>query len=315
MDEVRYRAAERRLWQSCGVTPTEQRLRLDRIGVTVRVQEVGQGPAAVFVHGASTSGTSWAPLVARLRGFRCLLLDRPGCGLSDPLPTRLDDMDALGTFAEALIVDVLDALQLDRAHLVATSFGGYLALRTAAAHPDRIGGMVEFGWPIGAPTAGVPLLMRLASVPALARLLTAVPPNARAVRALFRSIGLRQALAAGRISAEAIGCYLALLRDTDTLRNELTAGPRIITLRGMNDRVLLPARLLAVIGTPVYFLWGETDPFGGADIARRFVEDIPAGQLEVVPGAGHAVWMDDPDHAAMTMKTWLCQTADAETTH
>jgi len=254
MDEVRYRAAERRLWQSCGVTPTEQRVRLDRIGVTVRVQEVGQGPAVVFVHGASTSGTSWASLVARLRGFRCLLLDRPGCGLSDPLPARLDDMDALGTFAEALIVDVLEALQLDRAHLVATSFGGYLALRTAAAHPERIGRMVEFGWPIGAPAGRIPLLMRLTSVPALARLLTTLPPNERAVRALFRSIGLRQSLAAGRISAETIGCYLALLRDTDTLRNELTAGPRIITLRGMNDRVLLPAGLLAAIRTTVYFL-------------------------------------------------------------
>jgi hypothetical protein len=75
LNEVRYREAERRLWESVGVTPTEQRLHLGRTGVTVRVQEVGQGPSVVFVHGASNCGTSWAPLVARLDGFRCVMLD------------------------------------------------------------------------------------------------------------------------------------------------------------------------------------------------------------------------------------------------
>src|SRR5216684_2208051 len=100
MNEVRYREAERRLWDSLGVTPTEQRLHLDRIGTTVRVQEMGEGPAVVFVHGGSTSGASWAPLVARLDGFRCVVLDRPGCGLSDPLVTGFDDVERLGTFAD-----------------------------------------------------------------------------------------------------------------------------------------------------------------------------------------------------------------------
>ena len=62
MNEARYREAERRLWESVGVTPTEQQLRLERTGVTVRVQEAGDGPAVVFVHGLSNSGVSWAPL-------------------------------------------------------------------------------------------------------------------------------------------------------------------------------------------------------------------------------------------------------------
>ena len=306
MNEVRYREAERRLWESVGATPTEQRVHLGRTGVTVRIQEVGQGPAVVFVHGASNSGTSWAPLVARLDGLRCVMLDRPGCGLSDPLATRFDDVPRLGAFGDTLIVDLLDALGLDRAHLVATSFGGYIALRTAAAHPDRIGRMVEFGWPVGAPIARTPLVMRLASVPTVGRLLAAVPPNERAVRAIFRSIGLRQAMDAGRVSQEILDVYLALLRDTDTMRNELKAGPRIISpIRGMNDRVLLPLSLLANVRTPTYFLWGEEDPLGGAYIAREFVKHLPCAELELMPGAGHAVWIDDPDHAAATTRKFL----------
>ncbi len=306
MNELRYREAERRLWQSLGVNPTEQRLHLDRLGATIRAQEMGEGPAVVFVHGGSISGASWAPLVARLDGFRCVVLDRPGCGLSDPLATRFDDVEGLGAFADALVVDVLDALGLARADVVGTSFGGYIALRTAAAHPDRIGRMVEFGWPVGAPIARMPLVMRLASVPLAGRLLGAVPPNPRAVRAILRGIGLRQALEAGRISQEGLDWFLALLRDTDTMRNELKAGPRLLSpLRGMNRSILLPESLLTRIHTPVHFLWGEEDPFGGADTARQFVKHLPNAELELMPGAGHAVWMDDADRAASTVRRFF----------
>jgi pimeloyl-ACP methyl ester carboxylesterase len=239
------------------------------------------------------------------------MLDRPGCGLSDPLNTRFDDVTALGTFAEALIVDVLDAMQIDKAHVVATSFGGYVALRTAAVHPERIGRIVQLGWTIGAPTAGFPLIMRLGNTPLIGRLMTAVPPNARMVRMMFRSIGLRQALDAGRISQELVDAYVALLRDTDTMRNEIKAGPRIIKLWGMNNSVLLPKGLLAAIQTPVYFLWGQEDPFGGEDIAREFVKYVPNHELEILLGAGHAVWLDDPVRVARTTAKWLNHTTVA----
>ena len=305
-NEIRYREAEQRLSESVGLRPTERLVRLGHTGSTVRIQEVGEGPAVLFVHGISNSGSSWAPLVARMNGFRCLILDRPGCGLSEPLTTTFDDIEGLGRFADTLIVDVLDALELERAHVVATSFGGYIALRSAAAHPDRISRMIEFGWLVGAPIARVPLLMRLGSIPTLGRALAAVPVNERAVRSMFRRIGLRQALEAGRVSQEMLDWFVALLRDTDTMRNEIKAGPRIIyPLRGMNQSVLLPASLLAAIQTPVYFLWGEEDPFGHPAIARGFVPQLPNAELELMPAAGHAVWIDDPDKAALITHRFL----------
>jgi pimeloyl-ACP methyl ester carboxylesterase len=306
MNEARYREAERRLWTSLNVTPTEQRLDLERTGATVRVQEVGEGPPVVFVHGASNTGTSWAPLVAQLDGFRCILLDRPGCGLSARAATRFDDVERLGRFADSLVVDVLDAMGLDTAHVVGTSFGGYIVLRSAAAHPDRIERMVAFGFPIGARIVHTPLVMRLASVRGLGLMMTRVPPTKAMVRAMLRQIGLRRAVDSGSMSAEAIGWFLAVLRDTDTMRNELEAGPRILTpLRGLNDSLLLTPELLAQVSTPTYFLWGEEDPFGGADVARPFAQQLPNAELELMPGAGHAVWIDDPDHAAKVTRTFL----------
>jgi pimeloyl-ACP methyl ester carboxylesterase len=304
-DEARYREAERRLWKSIGATPTEHRVHLAGSDVTVRLQEVGEGPVVIFLHGANTSGSSWATLAGRLRNFRCLLLDRPGTGLSDPLETALN-ADSLGRFADTLVIDVLDALRAESAHLVATSFGGYMALRTAAAHPDRIGRMVQFSWPVGAPIAHLPAFMRMMSIPMLGRLFAAVSPNERAVRMMFRRIGHGQSLEAGRITREDLDCYLALLRFTDTMRNELAVGRAFISpLRGLDHRLVLPDSSLATIQTPTCFVWGENDPFGNADTARQLVDRMPNAELQLLPGAGHAPWLDDLDHAAKITSTFL----------
>jgi pimeloyl-ACP methyl ester carboxylesterase len=306
MHEARYRGAERKLWASVGVSPADYRLHLGRTGADIRVQEVGTGPAVVFLHGASNSGTSWAQLVAKLEGFRCILVDRPGCGLSEPLETRFEDVDRLADFADAFVVDLLDAIGLEDAAVVATSFGGYFAFRAAAAHPGRVRRIVEMGWTVGAPIARAPFVMRLANVPGVGRVLASVPPNERAVRAMLRQVGLRSALDTGRFTDEMLACYVSLLRNTDTMRNELAAGPRIVLpLRGMNERVLFSPSLLASIHTPLYFLWGEDDPQGGADVARHFVAHFPDAVLELVPGAGHAVWIDEPDHAVTTVTVFL----------
>ncbi len=304
INEAGYREAERRLWGSIGVTPTEQRLHLKRNDVTGRVQEVGEGPAVVFLHGANTSGASWATLAARLDAFRCVILDRPGTGLSERLPTKIDKQ-SLAQFAESLVIDVLDALGLRSAHLVATSFGGYIALRTAAAHPDRIGRMVQFSWPAGAPNSEVPAFMRVMSLPGLGRLIAALPPSERSVRMAFRRIGHGRSLAEGRITREDVDCYLALLRYTDTMSNELAMGRVLISpLRGLG-RLGLSDAILAKIRTPTYFLWGERDPFGGPDTARHLVERMPNAELELIADAGHAPWLDDLDHVAEVTATFL----------
>jgi 2-hydroxy-6-oxonona-2,4-dienedioate hydrolase len=306
VNEPRFREAERRMWASVGTTPTEQRVRLDRVGVEVRVQEVGEGPAVLFVHGASNSGVSWAHLVARLDGFRCVLLDRPGCGLSDPLPESFRADDLLAAFADTLVIDLLDGLGLESAPVVATSFGGYVALRSAAAHPDRVNRVMEFGWTLGAPSARFPWLMRMTSIPGVGRLAGVIPPNERAVRAMFRRVGLRQALDGGRIPQEMIDSYLSLLRDTPTMRNEIRSSAMLVARDGHIDRrTLLPASVLAAVRAPVYFLWGDEDPFGDPDTAQQFVGQLPNGELELMPGAGHAVWVDDPERAAATASRFL----------
>ncbi len=306
MNEARYREAERDLWQVWGITPRERRVRLPRLGVEVRVLDVGdaEAPPALFVHGASVAATSWADLAARLvPGVRCLLLDRPGCGLSEPVPD-LEGVDDLAGVADVLVVDVLDALGIDRAHLVSNSMGGYFALRGAAAHPARVDRLLHFGWALGAPPSALPLVMRAASVPGLSGLMARMPVTRGSVRAMLKQVGLRRAIESGGMRPEGIAWNVALSNHTDTRINEyrLASGS---ALREQIERLALPPDVLGRIEAPVHVVFGVEDIFGTPATMQALVDGIPDATLEVIEEAGHAPWLDDLDHAADVARRFL----------
>ena len=280
-------------------------MELDRTRTRVRVQEVGAGSPVVFVHGASTAGTSWASLAARLDDFRCILIDRPGCGLSPTGTDGFADMSRLGAFADDLVVDVLDSLEVEVASVVGTSFGGYFALRAAAAHPGRITRLVLLGWSFGARVESTPLVMRIATRPLLGRLLTRIPPTDLMVRSMLRQVGLRRAIENGRFGDVELAWFRSLFRDTDTMRNEIDASPPIMTMRGFNADTLLPVELLNRVVAPTLLLWGDEDPMGGTAVADSFACLLADSTLEVMSRTGHAPWVDDPDHVAARLRDFL----------
>jgi pimeloyl-ACP methyl ester carboxylesterase len=304
-DIAGYRATEARLWASLGAQPRERRLGLARSHVEVRIQELGDGPPVLFVHGGSTSGTSWAELAATLPDRRCLLLDRPGTGLSAPLGRPVRTLDDLRDLSDQLVPDVLDALALGSADVVATSFGGWFALRAALAAPERIDRLVLFGWTAGAPVGQLPLALRLGVTPGIGDRIGRLPVTRAGVRAIFRGIGSGAAVDDGRISPEAIDAYAALLRWTPTLANDRALGRLFFSARGLDDRIVLTPGERASIATPIDWLWGGRDAFGGEAVARAFLEPFPHARFTILPEAGHAPWVDDLAAAAAFVRAAL----------
>ncbi len=301
-----FRRAESALWEAIGAHPIERFVRL-RTGGRVRVQELGDGPAVVFIHGVNVAGSSWCLLAAALTGFRCLLVDRPGCGLSDPVPGgSLPNVEAVLGYTDDLLRDLLDALQLDRAHVAATSYGGLFALRGAASHPERVERMVLYSWPMGAPMDRVAVSMRLAAIAGIGALSARMPITPRLVKSLLSQVGLKRAIDSGAFTDEMLEWTVSLLRETDTLRNELRASPRVVTpIRGLNPEILLTDDTLACVTAPTLFLWGGEDPNGGRTIAERFVQRLPDAELDLIPQAGHAPWIDQLDHCATRTAEFL----------
>jgi 2-hydroxy-6-oxonona-2,4-dienedioate hydrolase len=308
LDEAKYRAAEQRLWDSVGLAPSERRVHLQNLDVEVRVQEVGEGPPVVLIHGGSNGGASWANLVQGLTGFRCIMVDRPGCGLSNPMPgdAGTADVDAVKRAADLLLADLLDALALPTAHVVGTSFGGFFALRAAAAAPERVRRVVLYSWSMGVPMDHTALVMRIAGIPGLGQLTGRMPVSRSSAKMMLRQIGLKGAIDSGKFDDTMLDWYVALLQHTPTLRNEIRSTPKIITpIKGLNQALLFTDEELSRISSPVHCFWGEDDPNGGAETAERFVARLPHATLELVADAGHAPWIDEPERASASTLAFL----------
>ena len=307
MNELKYRAAEERLWQSVGITPTELELPLAGIGTVVRAHEVGAGPPLLFIHGGATAGASWAHLVARLPDYRCIVIDRPGCGLSAPLPgDGWTDMSNFAPYAAALVPELVDALGLSSVNVASTSHGGFFAIRGAAAAPSKVERLIEFSWPMGARMERTPMVFRIAALPGAQAMSARMPANAAIVKMALSSAGLRSAVKTGKFGPEAIDWMVSFMNDTPSMQNEMRMQPKIITpIAGLNTEMLHSPELLARLTMPIHLFWGEDDPNGGEQTARALADLLPNATLEMVPGAGHAPWLDEPDRAAASTREFL----------
>lgn len=112
-------------------------------GLRLRYVEQGQGPAVVFLHGASL-GSSADVFIRNLgpfasAGFRAIAFDQPGFGLSD-VPA-----DHSVAYRRKMIPKFLDALGLKQAALVAHSQSGNPAVQLALQEPARYSHIVVLG--------------------------------------------------------------------------------------------------------------------------------------------------------------------------
>lgn len=299
MNEQGYRQAEQRFFAHHGLAPSERYVTLSHTKTRVRVLEVGEGEPVLFIHGGPNAGATWAPLVAHMPGVRCLLVDRPGTGLSEHWPLRAE---SLPVFGAVFVAEMLDSLGIDGAHVVASSFGGHIALRSAAAHPERIKRMVQMACPALSPGETLPPFMSLIANPILRGLIPRLPPNRRAGRTILRQLGHGASLDAGTFDPAFEEWSMALQRYTHTHRNDFGL---IASVIGQRAAVELDADILAAAAVPTLFLWGLDDTFGDLTVAHRLVRAMPRAEVVPIPGAGHLPWLDAPERMAVEASNFL----------
>jgi len=116
--------------------PARLRLRYVAAGRgRLSIVEAGAGPPVLAIHGLGATKGSFVPTVAALSDrFRVLALDLPGFGDSHkPIGAAYDPR-----FFASACLDLLDALELDRVHLIGNSLGGRIALELALRRPERV---------------------------------------------------------------------------------------------------------------------------------------------------------------------------------
>jgi pimeloyl-ACP methyl ester carboxylesterase len=245
-------------------------------GERIHIIERGTlGPRVLLLHGYASNAQAWRAAMGRLDGrFRMVAVDLPGFGWSTRYPTHPLTGDA---YAERL-VGVLDALGWARAHIVGQSWGGGLAQRLAAAHPERVERLVlvatvDPSRTLWLGTAGLRLGIRF---PFLARIAVA-----RAQRVAARAAGVRP-----RQLARA---YVEPLR---------LAGTAAFLDRFVAEHATSSHLDLARIASPTLVIGPLEDRVVLPEVTRSVAARITGSRYVPLPGVGHSVASEAPDLVA-----------------
>lgn len=271
-------------------------------GRRVHVVETGDGPPVVHLHGTNTSSLSHLMLPGRTPGIRSYLVDRPGCGLSDPDSFRPEDFRE---YAVDFVGEMLDALGLDAAHLVGASGGGIWATWYSLAHPERVRGLIMLGSVPTLPGGRLPLPLRLTATPGIGDLMVrAVKPGRRMLLKMMASVGEAETIVR---HPELLDSLVAGARDPVATRANLAELRALISPRGFRSSMRLSREDLRRLAVPTLMIWGDHDPVVPLVKARAVATEIPHARLEVLP-AGHVPQLGSPDRVAALLEAFVMAT-------
>ena len=248
---------------------------VDVRGGRVWVASAGEGPPLVYLHGAGDLD-GWGPALSLLAAdFTVYRPDHPGFNRSDDDPS----VDSVLDLAFAYL-DLLDALRLDRVHLVGHSLGGWTAAQLAVLASGRVTKLV-LAAPAGLRPAG-----------AAADVFTLNPVESAAL--VNHQADVR---------AAAVAAAEQLAGDTELfqrfLRNRM-ATAHLAWNPYLHDPKL--AGRLHRITAPVLIIWGAHDRVLPAETARQWQEALPDARLEIIEDAGHRPPVEQPAAFASLVK-------------
>jgi pimeloyl-ACP methyl ester carboxylesterase len=268
------------------------RLRFRTVRTTdheISLLEAGTGPPAIAIHGLGATKASFLPTVAALAPqFRVIAIDLPGFGDSDkPVGAPYD-----ARYFATAVVQLLDSLGLERAHVIGNSLGGRVALEVGLRAPERVDRLAllapSMAWRRKRPWAPALRLVR----PELGVLPHA--PRAVVERVLDRFVPeARTGWAAAGVD-EFLRSFL-----TPRGRAAFYAAARQIYLEEPEGEDGFWPRL-RTLSVPALFVWGRRDTLVPLAFARHVTDAVPAAQhLEL--DCGHVPQMERPreTHAAI----------------
>ena len=269
--------------------PPLQRIHDVRVehGNRISTLTMGEGPDVVLLHGLGATKTSFFDTAAALsRRYRVHALDFPGFGgSSKPALARYG-----APFFARAVLDVMDRLEIERAHLIGNSMGGRVALEVGLCEPGRVGGLALL-------------------CPALAFVRRSYAPI---VRLLRPELGLLpHSLGRGRIE----GQFWSMFADRDLVdpsvadiavdefeRIYRSAGARLAFLASARSIYLDPPfgrgglfPRLEALEPPAMFVWGSHDKLIPPGFSRHVERWLPDAEQIILEGCGHVPQIERPE--------------------
>ncbi|MEA2221349.1 MAG: hypothetical protein QOJ35_3975 [Solirubrobacteraceae bacterium] len=281
--------------------PWREHLRWVHVGGrAVNVVDVGEGPAVVLLHGLAGCWQNWLETIPELeRDHRVIALDLPGFGAS-PMPSEPISMPGYAR----MLHELLAVLRIDRATLVGSSMGGFVAAEFAIRHGARVERLCLVS-PAGLSMehmrnernrgvrARIENVLFFATYRLAARS-DRVVRSRRLRRALLLLLAAHPERLPGPLIAEqAHGAGKPGFADA---LDAMTGYP-------IRDR-------LGEIACPALVVWGELDRLVPLRDAAEFAWLIPRARKIVHPDTGHLVMLERPERFNADLRAFLAEQPD-----
>jgi pimeloyl-ACP methyl ester carboxylesterase len=226
----------------------------------------GEGPPLLTLHGGGGGGV-WQPWMARLaRRFHVIAPELPGFG-------RTDTPDWFETIHDSayFVLDLMEALGLDPAHIIGHSLGGWVAAEAAVRSTGRMASLALVA-PAGIHVKGVPKPDIFLMTPE------------ELTRARFHDQRLADALLAEAPDGEALD---------RRLKNSFATARLMWAPRGFDPHL---EKWLHRVRVPTLVVWGAEDALLPAGpYAERWASLLPLAETCIIPQCGHVPQVERAD--------------------
>jgi pimeloyl-ACP methyl ester carboxylesterase len=251
---------------STALTPTEHEVHV--AGLRIKSMRAGSGSPLLVLH-HSTGSIGWSPFYERLAEHHEVdVPDLPGYGQSEMPEWARDPRDLA-----VLMLHYLRNRRLEDATVVGLGFGGFIGAEMASMDPDAMAQLVLVGAPGLRPEEGE------------------IHDQMLTEHTEYVKMGFRDEETATRHLGEEIDKNVTALWQFN----------RVMTARVSWRPYMWDGRLphlLPEITTPTLLVYGEADRIVPRAVAQQYERGLPNARLEIVPGAGHLVEIEEPDTVA-----------------
>lgn len=258
-------------------------------GQDIFFTEAGDGPPVVLLHGGGPGATGMSNYARNIdvlaETHRVLVPDLPGYGRSGK---HIDQHDPFGYLATA-VGGLLDAVDVDHAHLVGNSYGGAAALRLAMDRPEKVDRLILMG-PGG---IGTTRALPTKGLNALLAYYGGAGPSRDKLERFIRGYLVHDGAS---VPDELIDLRHQASIDPEVVANpplRRPSGPR--ALRTLWRMDLTRDSRLANVTHPTLVVWGAADQVNRPGGGQLLVDAMPNCDLYLVANTGHWVQWERAD--------------------
>jgi len=279
---------------------THDKINIDGLDIFYREAGPKDAPTIVLLHGFPSSSHMFRDLIAELQNdFHLIAPDYPGFGYSDsPDAGKFDyTFDNLAD----IVAKLLAAKSCDRYWLFLQDYGGPVGFRLAAAHPERVAGLLVQN--ANAYMDGVSEMLASAAMPFWQNRSAATEAP---LRGLVTPDGVKMQYLTG-VKDPAVVNPDAWTHDLVSLSRPGNVEAQLTLLFNYQSNVPKFAEWQAYFRAhqpPTLITWGKNDPFFTEAGARAYLKDLPKAELHLLD-TGHFALEDHSGEIAQHIHNFI----------